>query len=199
MITRKEFLLAIPAAALVPASLGAEPETKAEASPAPAKKPEAKPLTLPPIQPGPPYLQAGPQLGHVAHDHALLWVRATAAAPWKVIVSEMENSSATREYGGPELVEGSGLTGVVRLGGLKAATRYLYEVVLDGRTQTARPLPCFATAPGPDQPIKMRIALGSCVGDTLAAAAPSWAELAARQSMKPEQGAFDLLLMLGDN
>jgi alkaline phosphatase D len=199
MITRKEFLLTIPAAALVPASLGAETEAKAEATPAPTKKPEAKPLTLPPVQPGPPYLQAGPQLGHVAHDHALLWVRATAAVPWKVIVSEMGNSPATREYAGPELIQESGLTGMVKLDGLKPATRYIYEVVLDGRTQTARPLPCFTTAPEPDQPIKMRIALGSCVGDTLAAAAPAWAELAARQSMKPEQGAFDLLLMLGDN
>ena len=37
------------------------------------------------------------------------------------------------------------------------------------------------------------------MGDTLAAAAPAWAELAARRTMKPEQGSFDLLLMLGDN
>jgi alkaline phosphatase D len=200
MITRKEFLLTIPAAALVPAALAAEPEKKkATPAPAPAKKPEAKPLTLPPVQPGPPYLQAGPQLGHVAHDHALLWVRATAAAPWKVIVTEMGNPTATREFVGSELLQASGLTGIVKLDGLKAATRYFYEVVLGDRTQTPGPLPFFTTAPKPNQPIKMRIALGSCVGDTLAAAAPSWAELAARQSMKPEQGSFDLLLMLGDN
>jgi alkaline phosphatase D len=199
MITRKEFLLTIPAAALVPVARAAEPEKKSKATPVPTKKPEAKPLTLPPIQPGPPYLQAGPQLGHVAHDHALLWIRATAAAEWKVIVSEVGNPSVTRDFPGPELVQESGLTGIVKLDGLKPATGYFYEVVLDDRPQTARPLPFFTTAPEPDQPIKLRIALGSCVGDTLAAAAPSWAELAARREMKPEQGSFDVLLMLGDN
>jgi alkaline phosphatase D len=198
MITRKEFLLTIPAAALVPAAL-AEPETKPAATPAPSKKPEAKPLTLPPVQPGPPYLQAGPQLGHVAHDHALLWVRATAAAGWKVIISEVENPSVTREFAGPELGAESGFSGIVKLDGLRPSTRYRYEVVLGDQPQTTRPFPSFITAPEPNQPIKLRIALGSCVGDTLAAAAPAWAELAARQWMKPEQGSFDLLLMLGDN
>lgn len=199
MITRKEFLLTIPAAALAPTILGAEPETKAEATPAPKKKPEPKPLTLPPVQPGPPYLLAGPQLGHVAHDHALLWIRATASAPWKVILSEVENPTATREFVGPALAAETALSAIVKLDGLKPSTRYFYEVVLGDRPQTARPLPVFSTAPEANQPIKLRIALGSCVGDTLASAAPSWAELAARQTMKPEQGAFDLLLMLGDN
>lgn len=199
MITRKEFLLTIPAAALAPTVLAAEAETKPAVTPASAKKPEAKPLTLPPVQPGPPYLQAGLQLGHVAHDHALLWVRATAATPWKVILAEVENPSATREFAGPKLGEASGFSGIVKLDGLKPATRYYYEVILGDRSQTLRPLPDFTTASEPNQPIKLRIALGSCVGDTLAGAAPSWAELAARRSMKPEQGAFDLLLMLGDN
>jgi alkaline phosphatase D len=199
MITRKEFLLTIPAAALAPAVFAAEAETAPAATPAPKKKPEAKPLTLPPIQPGPPYLQAGPQLGHVAHDHALLWVRATAAAPWKVFLSEVENPTATREFAGPQMGESTGFSGIVKLDGLKPATRYYYEVVLGDRVQTPRPLPEFMTAPEPNQPIKLRIALGSCVGDTLAGAAPAWAELAARRTMKPEQGSFDLLLMLGDN
>ncbi|HET6409277.1 MAG TPA: alkaline phosphatase D family protein [Chthoniobacteraceae bacterium] len=198
MITRKEFLLTIPAVALAPTAF-AETEIKPATTPAPTKKPEPTPLTLPPIQPGPPYLQAGPQLGHVAHDHALLWVRATATAPWKVVVTEAANPNAPREFTGPELGVASGYSGIVKLDGLKPGTRYHYEVFLGDRPQTPRPSPSFSTAPTPDQPIKLRIALGSCVGDTLAGAAPAWAELAARQTMKPEQGAFDLLLMLGDN
>src|SRR5688572_3527298 len=138
MITRKEFLLTIPAAAFVPATLNAETPAKPAATPAPTKKPEPKPLTIPPIQPGPPYLQAGPQLGHVAHDHALLWIRATATAPWKVTLWESENPSATRTIEGPELSADSGLTSIVKLDGLKPATRYQYEVILGDRPQTLR-------------------------------------------------------------
>jgi alkaline phosphatase D len=111
----------------------------------------------------------------------------------------VENPSATRTVEGPELSTDSGLTSIVKLDELKPATRYQYEVILGDRSQTLRPSPAFKTAPEPNQPIKLRIALGSCVGETIADAAPAWADLAGRQSMKPEQGAFDLLLMLGDN
>jgi alkaline phosphatase D len=194
-MTRKEFLLTLPAAALVPAALA---EAPAKPAPKPAKTP-APPLELPPIQPGPPYLQAGPQLGHVGHDEARFWVRATAAVPWKILLSPADQPAQTRVFAGPALTDDSGFTGIVTIGGLAAETRYIYQVELDGREQLARPLPSFTTAPAPDRAGRLRVVFGSCVGQSVASAAPAWAELAARQAASPEAGGFDLLLMLGDN
>jgi len=201
-MTRKEFLLTLPAAALVPAAMGADSPAAGVPTPTPApaaKKPAIKPLKLPPIQPGAPYLQAGPQLGHVSHDTALLWVRATAAAPWKVRLTEAMQPEAMVEVDGPELSASVGFTGIAKITGLKPSTRYLLQVTLGGIAQLAAPLPSFTTAPMQGTSGRMRIALGSCVGETIASAAPAWAEMAARREMGPEEGSFDLLLMLGDN
>jgi alkaline phosphatase D len=195
MMTRKEFLLTIPAAALVPSAFAVDP---APTTPAPKKTP-APPLTLPPVQPGPAYFVAGPQLGHVAHDEARVWVRATAAASWKILLGKADAPEQTRAIEGPALTEDTGLTGIAIIGGLEPATRYVYQVLLDGREQLARPLPSFLTAPAPNPSGRLRVAFGSCIGGTLAAAAPSWAELAARRESKPDAGGFDVLLMLGDN
>lgn len=200
-MTRKEFLLTLPAAALVPSAVAAEAESKAKpAKPKPAdKKEEVKELKLPPVQPGPPYLIAGPQLGHVGPEEARVWIRATASAPWRVLVREESQSAIVHEYEGPALTDKTAFTGIVTLNGLKPSTRYVYEVILGDRSQTPGIRPAFVTAPPDGKAGKLRIALGSCVGETLAAAAPAWAELAARRTMAPEQGAFDILLMLGDN
>lgn len=152
---------------------------------------------LPPVQPGPPYLLAGPMLGHVGAQRAHVWVRATAAAPWKILLAQEDGSA--REIQGPALLEENGLTGVAVIDGLNPGTRYSYQVLLDGREQLPRPLPSFTTAPAQDHACRQRIVFGSCVGLTTAAAAPTWAELAERRSMTTDEGAFDLLLMLGDN
>jgi alkaline phosphatase D len=196
-MTRKEFLLTLPATALLPAALAADPQP-AQPTPAP-KKPAPKPLTLPPVQPGPPYLVVAPQLGHVTHNSARLWVRATAAAPLKVRLVETANADNSLEFTGPELKEETVFTGFVDLTGLKPSASYRMEVTLGGQSQLASPLPVFTTAPAPGTALRQRIALGSCVGDSIAAAAPAWAELAARREMGPQAGGFDLLLMLGDN
>src|SRR5688572_13953736 len=195
MITRKDFLLTLPAAVLVPGAIASAEEAGTKpaaptATPAPTAKPVAKELKLPPVQPGPPYLLGGPQLGHVSHEEAKLWIRATAAAPWKVIVAEEANPGETREIKGPALEESHGFTAVATLAKLKPATRYVYEVVLGDRLQTAGRRPVFTTAPAPGTAGKLRIVLGSCVGETIAAAAGTWSELAARREMAPEQGAF---------
>jgi alkaline phosphatase D len=202
-MTRKEFLLALPGAAVLPAALSrnalaADAPKAAPAIAAKAPKSPPKPMTLPPIQPGPTYLMAGPQLGHVGHDEARIWVRATADASWKVIVTEVEARNP-REVEGPKLTGASAGSGIAVVKGLKPKTRYSYQVVLDGREQVARPLPTFVTAAPPMEAGRMRVAFGSCVGQTVASAAPSWAELAARKEWAATDGGFDLLLMLGDN
>jgi len=50
----------------------------------------------------------------------------------------MENS---RDVSGPVLSADAACTGVAILDGLKPATRYYYQILLDGRSQTLAPLP----------------------------------------------------------
>ncbi|WP_395740395.1 alkaline phosphatase D family protein [Prosthecobacter sp.] len=197
-ISRRHLLrtaAAMPAAVLVPRSEAAETKTKAPKA-AVAKKPVA-PLTLPPVQPGPAYLMAGPMLGHVGPDRAHVWVRGTAAVPWKLVLTKA--GAPTREIDGGSLKAEAGLSGIAIIEGLKPSTHYTYQIVLDGREQLPLPLPSFTTAPEIGSACRQRIAFGSCVGRTTAAAAPTWAELAARRAATTDEGAFDLLLMLGDN
>ncbi len=188
---------AMPAAALIPHTQAADVPTSQAPATLPKKAPPA-PLTLPPIQPGPPYLLAGPMLGHVGADRIHLWVRATAAAPWKIILNEASPQSPPREIEGAAL-QADSLTGIAVIDGLKPGTSYSYQIILDGREQLPLPLPSFTTAPAQDHTGRQRIVFGSCVGQTIAAAAPTWAELAARRGMSADEGAFDVLLMLGDN
>lgn len=190
---------AMPAAALIPQSEAADTTPAADAPksvPALPKKAPAPPLVLPPIQPGPAYLQAGPMLGHVGPDRVHLWIRATAATPWKIILTEQGNR---REIEGAALHADAGLTSITVIEGLKPGTSYSYQVLLDGREQLPLPLPSFTTAPDHDHSCRQRIVFGSCVGQTVAAAAPTWAELAERRASTADEGAFDVLLMLGDN
>lgn len=185
---------ALPATALIPNIQAAEPPAKPKAA-APKTTP-APPLSLPAIQPGPAYLQAGPMLGHVGADRAHVWIRSTAAVAWKIVLIEQGTS---REIEGAALHVDTGLTGITVIEGLKPGTSYSYQIILDGRDQLPLPLPTFTTAPGQDHACRQRIVFGSCVGQTIAAAAPTWAELAERRGSTTDEGAFDVLLMLGDN
>ncbi len=187
---------AMPAAALMSRSEAAEAKSTKAAAPKKATAP-ATPLTLPPVQPGPAYLMAGPMLGHVGPDRVHVWVRGTAAAPWKILLTEP--GAQTREIDGGSLKAEAGLSGIAVVYGLKPGTSYTYQIVLDDREQLPLPLPSFTTAPETGHAGRQRIVFGSCVGQTVAAAAPVWAELAERRAMSTGEGAFDLLLMLGDN
>jgi alkaline phosphatase D len=171
----------------------------ASAVPSPAQLPDRAPFTLPPVVPGPAYLMAGPMLGYTGPNEAHLWIRATAPVPWSVKVSESAALEGAREVSGPALSGDAGLTGIVNLDGLKPATRYHYQVLLEGRAQTVAPFPSFTTAPAPGTKGRQRIAFGSCVGESPAAAAAAWGEIAARCELAPDAGGFDLFLMLGDN
>lgn len=186
---------ALPATALIPHSEAADSAPEKPKAAVPKKAPPT-PLVLPPIQPGPAYLQAGPMLGHVGADRVHLWVRATAAVGWKIVLTDQDG---TREIEGAPLHADTGLTGITVVEGLKPGTSYSYQILLDGRAQLPLPLPSFTTAPAPDHGCRQRIVFGSCVGHTVAAAAPTWAELAERRAMSTDEGAFDVLLMLGDN
>jgi alkaline phosphatase D len=185
-------------ALVVPAAVTAATEPVPAPKPKPARA-AREPLVLPPVQPGPPYLLAGPQFGHVGPHEARVWVRATAPGAWAVKYARAEEPDAWHTVAGPELTGDSGQTGIAVLTRLAPATTYLYQIIYDGREQLARPLPTFTTAPPAGTDGRLRVAFGSCVGHPIAAAAPTWAELAQRRFGSAEQGGFDLLLMLGDN
>ena len=86
---------------------------------------------IPPPQPGPPYLQLAPMLGHVSPGDARIWIKATGAVKWSVKVSEQADLAAAREVEGAPLSEA--FTSVALVAGLKPGTRYFYSVLLDGQ------------------------------------------------------------------
>ena len=147
---------------------------------------------IPLPQPGPPYLQLAPMLGHVSSNDARLWIKTTEAVKWSVRVSERADLADARTIEGAALAAASAFTGVALLTELKPATRYFYSVLLDGQPATSRPWPSFTTAPVEGAKGRVRFAFGSCVGKEPWLDAATWADLDARTPV-------DLVLLLGDN
>lgn len=147
---------------------------------------------IPAPQPGAPYLQLAPMIGHVSSSDARIWIKATGAAKWSVRFGEDANLARMGEVEGPALVPESAFTGVAEVKGLKAATRYFYTVMLDGKPATSRPWASFVTAPPEGAKGHVRFAFGSCLGKEPWLDAAMWADLDARTSV-------DLVLLLGDN
>ena len=147
---------------------------------------------IPPPQPGPPYLQLAPMLGHVTSGDARIWIKATGAAKWSVRFGEQADFATAREIEGAALAEASAFTGVALLSELKPGTRYFYSVLLDGQPAISRPWPSFITAPPDGAKGRVRFAFGSCVGKEPWLDAAMWADVDARTPV-------DLVLLLGDN
>ena len=147
---------------------------------------------IPPPQPGPPYLQLSPMLGHISATEARIWVKATGATRCSVQIGEQADLSSARVVEGPALSAESAFADTIVVPGLQPATRYFYTVLLDGQPALARPWPSFTTAPAEGTKGKVRFAFGSCVGKEPWLDAALWADLAARTSV-------DLVLLLGDN
>jgi alkaline phosphatase D len=152
---------------------------------------------LPPVPPdepveGPLFLKCGPMLGHVAHDRALVWVKASNAAKLTLRLSSKPDLADARVVQGPALTAETAFAGTLEIPELQPGTRYFYAVLLDGEPATLRPHPSFVTAPAPGAAGKLRLAFVSCVGYRGYMAAASWGEMASRAN-------FDVLLQLGDN
>ncbi len=152
---------------------------------------------LPPLLPdepveGPLFLRAGPMIGHVAHDRALVWVKASNAAKVTLRVSVRSDMAKARVISGPALTADNAFAGTVEIPDLEPASRYYYSVLLDDELATVRPPASFWTPPAPGTAGKTRVAFVSCSGYRGYMAAASWADMAAR----PE---FDVVLQLGDN
>lgn len=138
------------------------------------------------------YLTLSPMLGHVSHEEARVWVKASGAARLSVRVSENADLSDGRTIKGPKLAQGADYMGHVVIPKLRPNRRYYYSVLLDGKAATARPYPSFETAPEPGTSGRLRFCFVSCSGRRAADAGAGWGDMA-------ERADFDLLLMLGDN
>jgi len=142
-------------------------------------------------QPGPPYLQLAPMLGHVSASEARIWLKATGPVKASVLIGTTGDLGSAREVAGPALAAESDFAGVVVVPELKPATRYFYSVLLDGQPALARPWPSFSTAPVEGTRGKLRFGFGSCAGKEPWLDAATWAEVDARARV-------DLFLLLGD-
>jgi alkaline phosphatase D len=138
------------------------------------------------------YLTLNPMLGHVSHEEARVWVKASGAARLAIRVGERSDLSDARVVEGPELPRDADYMGHVVLPGLRASTRYYYAVLLDGKAATLRPYPSFVTAPPVGKSGRVRFCFVSCVGRWAADAGAAWGDMA-------ERAKFDFMLMLGDN
>jgi alkaline phosphatase D len=184
-ITRRHFLTAslVPLAAPVSAAISTT-------HPASAKD-------LPPVEAdgpveGPLFLRAGPMLGHVAHDRAILWVKASNDARVSIRLWEGSIQSQSRLIPGPSVSEATGFCASVEIPDLKPATRYFYSVLFNDEVVSSRPSPSFVTTQTPGAAGVTRLAFVSCSGYRGYMAAAAWGDMAARAN-------FDVILQLGDN
>lgn len=195
--SRRQFLIASSLAATAAAQ-----DSQAQTAPQAAAAKKSKPAALhkeihgqvPVITPiaGAAYLHAGPMVGHVGHDTARLWAKASNAGTLAFKIGLQPDLSDARVVQASELAEDASFTGHAEISGLQPATRHYYAPLIDGAPAMARPYPSFITAPAPGQKQPLRVAFGSCVGQRGYSNAAAFGEMAARRN-------FDVLLMLGDN
>ena len=184
-LTRRHFLatslipLATPAFAVVNTT---HPSNENGLPPVPADGPVDGPL----------FLRAGPMIGHIAHDRAIIWIKASNAAKVAVRIWEGSMNAESRLVPGLSVSENNAFCASVEVPDLKPATRYYYSILLDDELVSARQAASFTTARATGEKGKSRVAFVSCSGYRGYMAAASWGDMAAR----PE---FDVLLQLGDN
>jgi alkaline phosphatase D len=134
-------------------------------------------------------LELGPVLGLTRDGGARIWIKASGPATSGVVIGERPDLQKGRRVSGPDLTAESDFMGIVEVAGLRPATRYFYDVLIDHR-EALSPPSSFVT-PRPDNAAgRLRFAVTSCVG-LPEDVAPAWADLA--------DVPIDLLLQLGDN
>ncbi|CAN5338290.1 alkaline phosphatase D family protein [soil metagenome] len=135
-------------------------------------------------------IESGPMLGHVTGSEAHFWIKASGEATVGIrlsTTSDLEDYPLADEV---KLEEASDFMATVKVTGLEPATRYQYQITLDGEPEGGPA--AFSTAPAEGEDGRVRIAFTSCIGREGALATAGWAEMA-------ENADADLVLLLGDN
>ncbi len=134
----------------------------------------------------------GPFLGHVGHDQARIWAR--ASQPGKV---QMWMRPVNSAHGPPNVLVAEAdaehdLCVTFKADALKPSTVYLYAIsstMPDSNDRSAWPY-SFRTAPDPALPVRVSLAFGSCCKDKPGEALPIFEQIA---EAKPE-----VLVLIGD-
>ena len=106
----------------------------------------------------------GPLLGCVDHQSAKFWVRTMEAAGATVNLSETPDMQTGLKTAWSATKVEDDYTVVLTLDGLKPATRYYYEIYINGIQKT--PVYTFRTFPGPGAPSKFSVGFGGGAGYT---------------------------------
>ena len=101
----------------------------------------------------------GPMLGALRPDGATVWLRTLRPAKVEVRV---QIDGQEKVFGPVASTTNTDLAAVIRITGLKPATRHPYRVLIDGKPAAIAPHAAIVTAPEDTKPDKVRIAFGSC-------------------------------------
>jgi alkaline phosphatase D len=127
------------------------------------------------------HLFGGPMLGCVTPNSAKVWVRTAHAAKVQVVVSSDASLTNPIKSDIAQTSAADDFTAVLAIDGLKPWTDYVYDVLVDGRSALAKPLPKFRTSPERGQAVSFSIGFGGgCrympdkerIWDTVAAVRP---------------------------
>lgn len=136
-----------------------------------------------------PILLHGPMLGVVKSDSARIWIRTSKEAKVSVQLSEISGGKNERDTTKPvQISDKDDYTGVLKLTGLKPATRYRYDVVIDGKVTGTKGT--FKTQREARAGGKYRVVFGGGAGYT-EDKERMWNTIAEQEA--------DALLLLGDN
>ena len=144
-----------------------------------------------------PTLDLGPMLGYTGPSEARIWLKATSAARSGIVIGEAVNLHDGQTVKGPGLTPETDYMGVVKVTGLKPATRYFYKTVLNDVVNPEPPF-SFVTAPPKASQTRVRFAFTSGVGD-FEKYLHLWEKPIIRAWEALAQVPIDFLLQLGDN
>jgi len=105
-------------------------------------------------------LFSGPMLGCVTDTSAKFWVRTPAEANVQVLVSIPGDAREPIASKGVKTTKSADLTAIAEVTGLKPATKYDYDVLVDGRRALAGKRPVFRTFPSKGQQAKFTVGFG---------------------------------------
>lgn len=133
-------------------------------------------------------LAAGPMLGDITSTQAQVWLKTDAGAEVRWVIALNEDFKDI-VYSKQEQASVHGQL-IMKASGLSPQTRYVYNLIIDGKKTFDAPLPSFITATSKGTPGRLRIAFTSCLGKRPDDSRERWADMASQD--------IDLVLLLGD-
>jgi len=109
-------------------------------------------------------LAHGPLLGSVTPQSARFWVRTIDEVPVQVVLSESPDLANSIQSKIRRTEAAADYTTVIEVAGLKPATTYHYDMLIDGKSALALDHPSFRTYPTADSKVRFQVAFGGGAG-----------------------------------